>query len=131
MKWIYRAFCVAGFIFQYVLPVLLFGRILPYTRQDIKKSLTVAGIAAICFLLLMLGKKVKEAVIRWDHGIKRGVALSIIEAVPVLLIALFLRWLVPAVNSILEFWYSIIPFFVIGRICYVIAEVLCEREAKS
>lgn len=131
MKWLRLGISITAFTFQYIIPVLLFGRIVPYTRGELAAGLTTMGIIAACFLLLILMKKVKESVIRWDHSIKRGIILSLIEAVPVVLIALFLRWLAPTVSAILAYWYDVIPFFVIGRVFYCINEALYVKEKEG
>ncbi len=121
---------MAGFIFEYVLPIIFFGKIIPYTHGEIAAGLTTAGIIAVCILALIIAGKVKDSVIRWKRGLPRGIALSVIEAVPVILISLFLKWLSPTISSILEYWLSIIPFFVIGRLFYIFAEIVCEKEAS-
>ena len=131
MKWLRYGISVTAFTFEYVIPILLFGRIVPYTRGELAAGLTAMGIIALCVLLLILVKKFKESVIRWEHSIKRGIILSLIEAVPVVLIAIFLRWLAPTVAAILEYWYDVIPFFVIGRVFYCINEILYEKERES
>lgn len=127
-KWLRYGISATAFAFQYVFPILLFGRIVPYTRGELAAGLTAMGIIALCVLLLVFVKKIKESVIRWEHSVKRGVVLSLIESIPVVLIALFLRWLAPSVAAILEYWFDVIPFFIIGRVFYCIAELLYEKE---
>ena len=131
MKWIYRGFSVAGFVFEYVLPIILFGKVIPYTHGEIAAGLTAAGVIAVCILAIVVAKRIKESVIRWDHGLPRGIVLSLIEAVPIVLVALFLRWLAPAISGILEYWLSIIPFFIVGRLFYIFAEIVYEKGGKS
>ena len=130
MKWIRRGLIILGFTFQYTIPLLFFGRIIPYTHGEIGAGLTKVGVIALCVFAIIAVRKLKERVIALDKGTFRAIMISLIEAIPVVAIAICLRWLAPIVQSLLDYWYSIIPFFVLGRLFYIVSETLYEREDK-
>ena len=60
MKWLKYAFSILGFSFQYIIPIILFGGVIPYTHDGISAGLTKMGYIAIIVICIIIGKKIKE-----------------------------------------------------------------------
>ena len=60
MKKLATIFQFVGFIIHYLVPVIVFGDIVPYTKESVGKCLTGMGYIAIALVLLFIAKKFKE-----------------------------------------------------------------------
>lgn len=112
-----------GFTFQYTIPVIVFGSILPYTKEDIGRGLTTVGILAVLFMCAVIAKRLKKRVYEWKRGAARALVLVAFKLVPIVLITLFMRWLEPLVYSLIHYWYRMLIFFGIGWAFDVFAEI--------
>ena len=117
------ALYAVGFTFQYTLPVVIFGTILPLTKEDVGKGLTTVGVLALLFICIVITRRLKKRVHEWKRGLARALVLVAFKIVPILLITLFMRWLEPLVLSIIQYWYRMLVLFAVGWVFDVMAEI--------
>jgi putative Mn2+ efflux pump MntP len=128
MKKLATLFQFVGFIVQYILPIALFGDIIPYTKEGIGKCLTGMGYVAIGLALYFCIKKFKEWLLQKPKSIKRALILSVFPIVIWLAIMLGLDFLNAFIMKISAYWSKIIIFILLGRGCYVVSEGLSNTE---
>ena len=133
MKKLSNLFALLGFIIQYIVPVLLFGDIVPFVTNDVTvgKCLTGMGYIAIGVILFFALKKIKERILQKPKSIKRAILLSIPSIVWWVAIFLGLEYLVSFMMTFADFWNKVIIFIILGRGCYVVSEALCEEEGAK
>ena len=126
MKKLSNLFALLGFIIQYIVPVLLFGDIVPFVTNDVTvgKCLTGMGYIAIGVILFFALKKIKERILQKPKSIKRAILLSIPSIVWWVAIFLGLEYLVSFMMTFADFWNKVIIFIILGRGCYVVSEAL-------
>lgn len=131
MKKLATLFSIVGFAIQYLLPIIIFGDVVPYTRDGVGKCLTVMGYIAIALVLYFIAKKSKEWVLQKPKSIKRALILSLFPIVWWLAILLGVDALSAFVLKFSNYWDKVIIFILLGRGCYVISEALMgEGESK-
>lgn len=122
--------CV-GFLFQYIIPIILFGNVIPFTHGAVQAGLTASGYIACGVLLFILIRKLKE----WLHGkpksLTRGIILSIFPIVIWLVINFALGAVSRFLASFISYWHYVIIFIVIGRMFYVMDEAMTAKDAKE
>lgn len=133
MKKLSNLFALLGFIIQYIVPVLLFGDIVPFVTNDVTmgKCLTGMGYVAIGLILFFALKKIKERILQKPKSIKRAILLSIPSIVWWVAIFLALEYLMSFMMTFADFWDKVIIFIILGRGCYVVSESLCEEEGAK
>lgn len=133
MKWLKALFSPAhifatlGFTFQYILPLLFFGTVIPYTHDGIGAGLTKMGYIAVVLFLLICFKKLKEKLLSHPKSLKRGIVLSIFPIVLWLVINISVDYIVSFIADFSEYWDKVLIFILLGRLFYVIY----EAEADS
>lgn len=131
MKWLKYAFYTLGFAFQYVIPLLLFGGVVPYTHDGIRAGLTGMGYIAIIIFCLIVGKKIKEKLLQRPKSLLRGIFLSLFPIAMWLIVNIGLGWIIGFVDEISLYWDKIILFIVLGRLFYTIEEAIVGSEVKN
>lgn len=131
MKWIIRALYVFGFVFEYVIPILLFGLVLPLVHGKINEGLTLVGVIALCVLGVIFLVKARDRVKQWEKGLVRAAVLSAFKMVPLLVFALLMNWLLPFIVELRAYLWRIIFPFTIGCFLDMLAEYLEAKEAKE
>ena len=120
-----------AFLMQYIMPVVLFGNVVPYTHGAVKAGFTFAGIIALSVVAFILSRKFKEWVKTKPKSTIRAIILSIFPVVIWFIVFIAVNKFVEFANSILHYWEWVIVFIAIGRIIYIIDETLCEQERKE
>lgn len=123
LKLLAFALYAVGFTFQYTLPLVIFGTILPYTKEDIGRGLTTAGVVALLIICIAITRRLKKRVHEWKRGAARALVLVAFKIVPILLITLFMRWFEPLVLAIIQYWYRMLILFAVGWGFDVLAEI--------
>ncbi len=131
MKWCKRLLVCLGFSFEYILPILLFGGVVPYTRDTMEAGLTKAGYIALALIALILIKKAKEKLVTLPKSLARGAVLSVFPLIVWAVVNVGLSWCLSAINSLCVYWDRILLFVVLGRVFYIMEEALSERESKG
>ena len=131
MKWICRLLSVLGFTFEYIIPIILFGGVIPYTHDGAKAGLTKMGYIAIGVIFFVFSKKIKEVVLQQDKGLTRALILSAFPIVAWVLISLGLGMITTFVASLTVYWNRVLIFIILGRICHVVEETISDRQEVS
>jgi small-conductance mechanosensitive channel len=111
-----------GFVFQIVLPILLFGIVIPYTHGTLQSGLTGFGYFAAIVLVLVIGAKVKKSAEKLEKSLFRGIILAIFPLVGWVIIAFGAKYLAQFIESFIGFWDKTLFFIIIGRIFYLLDE---------
>lgn len=128
MKWVVRILYVLGFTFTYTIPFVLFGRVIPYTKEGIGKSLTTCGILALCVFAFIVVGKISGRVKEWKKGAPRAFVQLLLRAVPVIIMTIFMKWLEPLITSVIGYWYDMLFIIPIGWLFDVVAEILESND---
>ena len=128
MKKLATLFNFVGFAIQYLIPIIIFGDVVPYTREGVGRCLTGMGYIAIGLALFFCFKKLKEWLLQRPKSIARALILSIFPIVWWLAILLGLEFLSTFVLKISIYWDKVILFILLGRGFYVVSEALSNTE---
>lgn len=128
MKKLATLFNFLGFAIQYLLPIILFGDVVPYTKEGLGRCLTGMGYIAVGLVLFFCFKKFKEWLLQRPKSIKRALILSIFPIVWWFAIFLGLDVLSAFVIKLSVYWDKVILFIILGRGCYVVSEALANTE---
>ncbi len=120
-----------GFTLEYVIPLILFGFVTPLVHGKLDEGLTTIGIIAVVVLAFIILGKIKGAVKGWKKGLARAIILSLIKATPLIVFAIFLRWLAPFVDSLLTYMWRIIPLFISGCLFDMVGEYIDSKEDNA
>lgn len=124
MKWVQRLLRVCGFLFQYIVPVLIFGRVVPYTHGALAAGLTRAGYFAGALVLYIIARKARESILEKPKGAVRGILLSLFPLAFWLIVNAGAGWLVGIATALAEYWKNILIFIIIGRLFYIGEEII-------
>lgn len=127
MKWTCRIIVCLGFFFEYLLPIILFGGVVPYTHGELAAGLTRAGYYAIFIVAYILAKKGKEKLLTLKKSAVRGILLSLFPVAFWLIGFIGLKYILGAIDSLVLYWHRIIIFIVIGRLFYIAEEAIQEK----
>lgn len=120
-----------GFLFQYIIPTILFGNVIPFTHGAVRAGLTASGYIAFGVLAFILIKKIKE----WLHGkpksLTRGIILSLFPIAIWLIVNIGLNAVERFLASFIGYWHYVIIFIIIGRMFYILDEALTEKETRE
>ena len=130
MKKLATLFSLVGFAVQYLFPIILFGDIVPYTRDGIGKCLTGMGYIAIGLAVYFASKKVKEWLLHKPKSIVRALLLSVFPIVWWLVIMLGADFVSGFLLDFSNYWDKVILFIILGRGCCVVSEALSEEGVK-
>lgn len=119
---------VIGFIFQYIVPIVLFGNVIPYTHESIEAGLTVMGYIAIAVLILILSGKLKEKLQHMHKGLVRALLLSLFPIAYWLIVKIGINYLLSLFVALTQYWGYIIIFILIGRLFYILGEIVYDRS---
>lgn len=122
--WIRAHWCKCiSVLFTDVMPVVTFGSVVPFRREQTLLSLSLFGYGAIVLLCLLLLRRGRHRVERLPHGLLRGVLLS---AFPALLwvvgFGVFLFG-VQMANKLLRWWILVGVCFFLGRLFAILDEI--------
>lgn len=128
MKKLATLFRFVGFAIQYLVPIAIFGDIVPYTAEGFGKCLTGMGYVAIALALFFATKKVKEWLLQKPKSIKRALLLSVFPIVWWVAIFIGLDFVSEFMLKFSNYWDKVILFILLGRGCYVLSEALSAEE---
>lgn len=128
MKKLATLFQFVGFTIQYLLPIIIFGDIVPYTTESVGKCLTGMGYVAVGLVLYFICKKFKEWLLQRPKSIKRALILSVFPIVLWAAVFIGLDFVSDFLQKFSNYWDKVLLFIVLGRGCYVISEALANSE---
>lgn len=117
-----------GFTFQYIIPIILFGNVIPYTREA---GLTFVGYLAVVVTILIISGKLKDKLKEKKKGLVRASLLSLFPIVFWVIIKVGINYLVNLFVSIAQYWGYLIIFILIGRLFYIISEIIYDKKGKT
>lgn len=120
-----------GFIFQYIIPIILFGNVVPFTHGAVRAGLTVSGYIAGGTLLFIIINKIKAWLHSKPKSLTRGVILSAFPVAIWIIINIGLESVNRFLSSFIGYWHYVIVFIIIGRLFYIADEALAEKETKD
>lgn len=124
MKKLATLFQFVGFAIQYLFPIVIFGDIVPYTKDSVGKCLSAMGYVAIALALFFVAKKFKEWLLQKPKSIKRALILSVFPIVWWIAIMIGVDFISTFVMKFSNYWDSVLIFILLGRGCYVVSEAL-------
>lgn len=119
-----------GFVFMYIVPIILFGEVVPYTHETLDAGLTKAGYIAVAIMVIIICRKVRERVLQLPKSLTRGLILSIFPIAYWLIANLGVDFLVSFLTSVSHYIDRIIVFIIIGRLFYCAEESMHGKELK-
>lgn len=128
MKHIYRIFYILSFLCTFVIPLAMFGGIMPFFHGD--TGLTAVGYAAAALLLVVVLIKITGRIKQMKHGALRGALLCLPRAGIYIAIWLGIRYMSSFIGSVSGYWIKILPFIVVGCVLGVMADIF-QAEAEA
>lgn len=128
MKWLIRTFYLLGFLVMYIVPIVLFGNVIPYTHDGVAAGLTGAGYIAACVVVFLISRKFSKWIHEQEKSLLRGIGLSIFPIIWWIVILLLSGWISEFIGTFLQYWNKMIIFILLGRACFTTAEALTENE---
>lgn len=128
MKKLATLFQFVGFVIQYLVPIAIFGDIVPYTKEGLGRCLTGMGYVAIALALFFACKKGKEWLLQRPKSITRALILSVFPIVWWVAILIGVDFVSAFMLKFAHYWDKVILFILLGRGCYVLSEALAAGE---
>lgn len=121
MKWLRYGLLACGFTFQVIIPLIIFGKIIPYSHDTAKTGLTGAGLIAISIVLLVAAFKgiglIKERCkMKW---IAPMVTLALTVTIWSVL-GVGIDRVVTFLQLLSHYWWLALIFIAIGGIFYIV-----------
>lgn len=124
MKILKNGMFVLSYIFQYIMPIVLFGGVVPYTHGELGAGLTGCGVIALCLVLFLLYRKVKEFIKNKLTGVAQALLLSIFPIAMWVTVGKGIYGVMSFVNTLVDYWWTALIFIILGRVCAIVAEAL-------
>ena len=119
---------IFGFLIQYIIPIVIFGDVIPYTHGQLAAGLTKAGWIALAIIVLIISRKLRDKLHECPKGLWRALALSIFPIVSWVIVLIGLRYLERFAHTVNMYWDKVIIFIIIGRLFYIVSETILEKE---
>lgn len=119
--------CV-GFVIQYLVPIAMFGDIVPYTQESVGKCLTGMGYVAIGLVLFFAYKKFNGWLLQKPKSIKRAILLCIPAFVVWLAVDLGINAIITFLLTFAKYWSEILIFIILGSLCKILSEAVVSGE---
>ncbi len=128
MKYWRYVLLLFGFLFQYIMPIVVFGMVIPYTHGTMKAGLTGAGIVAIAVIALALSNKLKDQLKTQPKSIVRGIILSLFPIGIWCILGIGVDKVSQFFITLVDYWWFALVFIILGRIFYIIEESLTDGQ---
>ena len=115
-------FRILGFTFEIIVPIALFGLVVPYFHGTFEEGLTGFGYLALIVFALVIGMKVKKGAEKLPKTLARGLILAIFPLVGWFIVNIGADYLTHFLKAFTEYWDKTLIFVIIGRIFYIIDE---------
>ena len=125
MKYWSYALLTFGFSFQYIMPIVVFGMVIPYTHGTMEAGLTGAGIVALAIIIAICGSKIKEALKSQPKCWLRAAILYLLFPTAIwCVLGIGLDKVANFFLTLIDYWWFALSFIVVGGIFFVIEETL-------
>ena len=120
-----------GFIFQYIVPIVLFGNVIPYTHESLEAGLTVMGYIAIAIIVIIISGKLKDKLHGMPKSLVRASLLSLFPITYWLIVKIGINYLLNLFVALAGYWGYLIIFIIIGRLFYILSEIIYDKKGKA
>ena len=120
-----------GFIFQYIIPIILFGNVIPYTHESLEAGLTAMGYIAVAITVIIISGKLKGKLHEMPKGLVRALLLSLFPIAYWLIVKIGVNYLLNLFVAIANYWGYLIIFIIIGRLFYIISEIVYDKKVEA
>ena len=120
-----------GFIFQYIIPIVLFGNVIPYTHESLEAGLTTMGYIAVAIVILIVSGKLKDKLHEMPKGLVRALLLSLFPVSYWLIAKIGINYILNFFIALAKYWGYLIIFILIGRLFYIISELVYDKGVKK
>ena len=124
MKVLKNALFILSYLLQYIMPIVLFGGVVPYTHGELGAGLTGAGVIALCLVLFLLYRKVKEFIKDKLTGVAQALLLSVFPISMWVTVGKGIYGVISFVNTLVDYWWTALIFIILGRVCAIAGEAL-------
>lgn len=124
MKYWRYALLTFGFLFQYIMPIIVFGMVIPYTHGELEAGLTGAGIVALAIVILIIANKLKEVLKDQPKCWLRALILSIFPIAIWCVLGIGLDKVANFFLTLIDYWWFALTFIIIGRVFFIVEETL-------
>lgn len=131
MKILEKVLSLVGWGVMYIVPLLLFGKVMPYTHEALPAGLTAMGFVALGVLVLMVTKKLRDRVLSMPKSLKRE---AILLAFPVAWWAILyfaLDAILVLLTNISAYWSKNILFIILGGLLCCISGAMAEDHGEK
>ena len=120
-----------GFIFQYIIPIILFGNVIPYTHESLEAGLTAMGYIAIAITIIIISGKLKERLHNMRKGLTKALLLSLFPVAYWFIAKIGINYILNLFIALAQYWGYIIIFILIGRFFYIISELIYDKAERE
>lgn len=117
-----------GFLFQYIMPIVVFGMVIPYTHGTMEAGITGAGIVALAIICIILCNKLKDTLKTQPKCTFRGIILSLFPIGIWCVLGIGVDKVAKFFFTLIDYWWFALIFIIIGRIFYIIEESLSDGQ---
>lgn len=128
MKMLSRICYVLSLVCSYVIPFALFGFVSPLVHGKLDEGLTAVGLIGIIIIALILIGKFKKKVKDWADGIPKAIIEPILNAVPLIIIAVLVDRLAPFIDALQVYLWRVVPCFIVGAFLEILSRILWRKE---
>ena len=119
---------VCAFLIQYIVPIIIFGDVIPYTHGQLAAGLTKAGWVALAVIVIIISRKLRDKLHEFPKSLLRALALSVFPIVSWAIVFIGFKYIEAFVHNFNIYWKNILIFIIIGRLLSIISETLWEKE---
>ena len=131
MKKLRTALYIFAYLSQYIMPIVLFGFVVPYFKGAMGPGVTGAGIVALCLALFITYRRIEKKIDESCKGFWHGFFLSIFPILMWVILGLGISRVLHFVNTLVDYWWIAFIFVILGRILTTVADAMAEKENKG
>ncbi len=131
MKYIRGALVACSIIFTYVLPIILFGYVIPYTHGTLSAGLTGAGYVMLAIVAIIIFSKIKKKVHTLPKTIFKGILLALFSISTWVLLGIGIDFVRMFVATLLNYWWKAFIFIIIGQFFTLLDHILFAKTQNE
>jgi MFS family permease len=110
---------------------VLFGNVIPYTHESLEAGLTVMGYIAFAIIVIIVSGKLKDKLHGMRKGLVRAILLSLFPIAYWIIAKIGINYILNLFIALAQYWGYMIIFIVIGRLFYIISELVYDKSEKG
>ena len=128
MKWLKLLLKALSFLCMYIVPIFLFSGVKPFIHGDISAGLTKVGYLAFVIAFIVCWIKLCRWVEKQPETVGGTVFLCITPLAVWVVVMLGVDHIADTVNSIINYWWRVLPFILAGCALKIFASALKEEK---